>query len=124
MDFLQPDVCHAGGILEMKKIGVLAEAHRIEMAPHNPQSEVSTLASLHVEATTPACTIQEYNPRNDQWVKDLFKGGAVKVKGGFAELPDRPGLGVELDEAVAARRPYKPVNRNPFVFSDGSVGDH
>jgi galactonate dehydratase len=124
VDFLQPDVCHAGGILEMKKIGVLAEAHRIEMAPHNPQSEVSTLASMHVDATTPACTIQEYNPRNDQWVKDLFKGGAMKVKDGYAELPDRPGLGVELDEAVAAKRPYKAVNRNPFVFSDGSVGDH
>ena len=124
VDYLQPDVCHAGGILEMKKIGVLAETHRIEMAPHNPQSEVSTMASLHVDATTPACTIQEYNPRPDQWVKDLFRGGAVKVKGGYAELPDRPGLGVELDEAVAAKRPYKPVTRNPFVFSDGAVGDH
>ncbi len=124
VDFLQPDVCHAGGILELKKIGVLAETHRIEMAPHNPQSEVSTLASLHVDATTPACTIQEYSPRADGWVKDLFKGGAVKIKGGFAELPDRPGLGVELDDAVAAKRPYKPVNRNSFVFSDGAVGDH
>ena len=124
VDYVQPDVCHAGGILEMKKIGVLAETHRIEMAPHNPQSEVSTMASLHVDATTPACTIQEYNPRPDQWVKDLFKGGAIKVKGGFAELPDRPGLGVELDEAVAAKRPYKPVTRSPFVFSDGTVGDH
>ena len=124
VDFLQPDVCHAGGILELKKIGVLAETHRIEMAPHNPQSEVSTLASLHVDATTPACTIQEYSPHADQWVKDLFKGGAVKINGGYAELPDRPGLGVELDEAVAAKRPYKPVNRETFVFSDGAVGDH
>ena len=124
VDYLQPDVCHAGGILEMKKIGVLAEAHRIEMALHNPQSEVSTLASLHVDATTPACTIQEYRPYTDQWVKDLFKGGAVKIKGGYAELPDRPGLGVELDEAVAAKHPYKPANRNTFVFTDGAVGDH
>lgn len=108
----------------MKKIGVLAETYRIEMAPHNPQSEVSTLASLHVDATTPACTIQEYNPRPEQWIKDLFYGGAVVVKDGFAELPDRPGLGVDLDEKVAAAHPYKPVNRPAYVFQDGGIADH
>jgi galactonate dehydratase len=124
VDIIQPDVCHAGGILEMKKIGVLAETYRIEMAPHNPQSEVSTLASLHVDATTPACTIQEYNPRPEQWIKDLFYGGAVVVKDGFAELPDRPGLGVDLDEKVAAAHPYKPVNRPAYVFQDGGIADH
>src|SRR5581483_6176310 len=72
VDYVQPDVCHAGGILELKKIGVLAETYRVNLAPHNPQSAVSTMASLHVDATTPACTIQEYAPKNDQWVKDLF----------------------------------------------------
>jgi galactonate dehydratase len=124
VNYIQPDVCHAGGILELKKIGVLAETYRVEMAPHNPQSEVSTLASLHVDATTPAATIQEYSPKTDQWVKDLFMGGAVKVRDGFAELPDRPGLGVDLDEKVAAQHPYKPVNRPNFVFMDGGVADH
>ncbi|MGH9675441.1 MAG: enolase C-terminal domain-like protein [Bryobacteraceae bacterium] len=124
VDYVQPDVCHAGGILEMKKIGVLAETYRIEMAPHNPQSEVSTLASLHVDATTPACTIQEYNPRAAPWLRDLFYGGAVVVKDGFAELPDRAGLGVDIDEKVAAQHPYKPANRPNYVFSDGGVGDH
>ena len=93
------------------------------MAPHNPQSVVSTLASLHVDATTPACTIQEYSPKTDQWIRDLFAGGAVKVNKGFAELPDRPGLGVMLDEKVAAMHPYKPITRNQPVFSDGGVGD-
>jgi len=86
VNYVQPDVCHAGGILEMKKIGTIAETYRVEMAPHNPQSEVSTLASLHVDATTPACTIQEYNPNNTPWIRDLFNGGAVQVKEGFAEL--------------------------------------
>lgn len=124
VNIVQPDVCHAGGILEMKKIGVIAETYRIEMAPHNPQSEVSTLASLHVDATTPACTIQEYNPRSEQWIKDLFHGGGAVVKDGFAELPDRPGLGVDLDEKVAAAHPYKPVNRPAYVFQDGGIADH
>jgi len=62
VDYVQPDVCHAGGILELKKIGVLAETYRINMAPHNPQSLVSTMASLHVDATTPAAVIQEFSP--------------------------------------------------------------
>ncbi len=124
VNYVQPDVCHAGGILEMKKIGAIAEAYRVEMAPHNPQSEVSTLASLHVDATTPACTIQEYNPRSEPWIQDLFFGGAVKVKNGYADLPDRPGLGVDLDEKVAAKHPYKPVNRPKYVFGDGGVADH
>ncbi len=124
VNYVQPDVCHAGGILEMKKIGVIAETYRIEMAPHNPQSEVSTMASLHVDATTPACTIQEYNPNRQQWVLDLFQGGGAVVKNGFAELPDRPGLGVDLDEKIAAEHPYKPVTRPQFVFSDGGVADH
>ncbi len=124
VNYVQPDVCHAGGIMEMKKIGAIAETYRVEMAPHNPQSEVSTLASLHVDATTPACTIQEYNPNRVQWVQDLFYGGAVKVRAGFAELPDRAGLGVDLDEKVAAAHPYKPVNRPKFVFEDGGIADH
>ncbi|MBM3738601.1 MAG: galactonate dehydratase [Acidobacteria bacterium] len=124
VNIVQPDVCHAGGILEMKKIGTIAETYRIEMAPHNPQSEVSTLASLHVDATTPACTIQEYNPNRTAWVQDLFYGGAVVVKDGHAELPVRVGLGVDLDEKVAAQHPYKPVTRPQNVFSDGGVADH
>ena len=110
MNYVQPDVCHAGGILEMKKIGTIAEAYRVEMAPHNPQSEVSTLASLHVDATTPACTIQEYNPNNTPGFEICSTEAPVQVKEGFAELPSRPGLGVDLNEKVAAQHPYKPVN--------------
>jgi galactonate dehydratase len=124
VNYIQPDVVHAGGILELKKIGAIAEAYRIEMAPHNPQSAVSTMASLHVNATTPAATILEYNPRREQWIEDLFYGQGPVVKGGYAELPERPGLGVALDEKVAARRPYQPVNRPNYVFEDGAVADH
>lgn len=123
VNYIQPDVCHAGGILELKKIGVLAETYRVEMAPHNPQSEVSTMASLHVDATTPAATIQESTLLKQQWMKDLFDGGAVVVQQGFAELPTKPGLGVTLNEKVAAQRPYKAITRSQFVFGDGSVAD-
>ena len=124
VNYIQPDVVHAGGILELKKIGAIAETYRIEMAPHNPQSNVSTMASLHVDATTPASTIQEYSPKRDQWIVDLFKATGPVIQRGFAELPDRPGLGVELDEKVAAAHPYKPVNRGDPTFADGAVADH
>ena len=56
--------------------------------------------------------------------EEPFNGGAVNVKDGFAELPDRPGLGVDLNEKVAAEHPYKPVNRPNNVFRDGAVADH
>jgi len=124
VNYVQPDVVHAGGILELKKIGAIAEAFRVEMAPHNPQSEVSTMASLHVDATTPSATIQEYNPRREEWIREMFYGGAVKVKDGFAALPEAPGLGVRLNEKVAAQHPYQPVNRPHYVFRDGGVADH
>jgi galactonate dehydratase len=124
VDYVQPDVCHAGGILELKKIGVLAEAHRVEMAPHNPQSQVSTLASLHVDATTPASTIQESSLHNTPWIAEMFDGGGAVVRNGYAELPSKPGLGVTLNEKVAALHPYKPMRFGPeYIFNDHSIGD-
>jgi L-alanine-DL-glutamate epimerase-like enolase superfamily enzyme len=123
VDYIQPDVCHAGGILELKKIGVLAETYRVNLAPHNPQSFVSTMASLHVDATTPSATIQESTLNKAAWVEELFEGTGPQVRNGYAELPSRPGLGVTLNEKIAAQHPYMPANRAEYRFGDGSVGD-
>jgi galactonate dehydratase len=125
VDYIQPDVVHCGGILEMKKIAAIAEAYRIEFAPHNPQSDVSTLASLHVDFTTPNFGIQEISHRgNEQYWKDLFYGGGPTYEKGYALPPDRPGLGVDLDEKVAAKRPYQPHTRQQLRFPDGGIADH
>ena len=125
VDYVQPDVVHCGGILEMKKIATIAEAYRIELAPHNPQSDVSTLASLHVDFSTPNFGIQEITHRgNEQYWKDLFYGGGPTYEQGFALPPDRPGLGIDLDERVAAQRPYQPHIRQQLRFPDGGVADH
>src|SRR5690242_12502967 len=121
VDYIQPDVCHAGGILELKKIGVLAETYRVNLAPHNPQSFVSTMASLHVDATTPAAAIQESTLNRTPWVVELFDGVSPVVTNGYAELPAKPGLGLTLNEKVAAAHPYKPTNRPEYHFPDGSV---
>jgi galactonate dehydratase len=123
VDYVQPDVVHCGGILEMKKIGIMAEAFRIQLAPHNPQSEVSTVASLHVNMCTPNATILEIGSgQSDAW-KDLFYGGIVSFEKGYAQAPDRPGLGINLDEMVAARFPYRPKDWHAHSFSDGSIAD-
>ena len=122
VNYIQPDIVHAGGLLEMKKIAAMAESRFVEMAPHNPQSLVSTMASLHLDACSPACTIQEYVYPGAEFQVELFDGGPV-VKNGYAELPDRSGLGIELNEEAAARYPYQPVDRPDWRWEDGSVAE-
>ena len=123
VDYVQPDVVHCGGILEMRKIATMAEAFRIELSPHNPQSEVSTIASLHVNMCSPNGTILEIGSgQSDRW-KDLFYGGAVVFEKGYALAPDRPGLGINLDENVARKFPYEPKDWRSHRFADGAIAD-
>ena len=123
VDYVQPDVIHCGGILEMKKIAGLAETFGIQMAPHNPQSEVSTLASLHVCVNAPGAAILEIGSGMESFWTDLFCGGAVGFKNGYALPPDRPGLGIALDEEVAAKRPYAQKPWKILRMPDGSTGN-
>ena len=125
VDYIQPDVVHCGGILEMKKIAAIAEAYRIEFAPHNPQSEISTLASLHVDMTAPNFAIQEISSgRRDAFWEDFFYGQGPVFEDGYGQLPDKSGLGVNFNDALAARRPYVPVTRQQLRFPDGGIADH
>ncbi len=121
VSYVQPDVVHCGGIAEMKKIAAVAEAHFIECAPHNPQSWVSTFASLHVDACTPNCVIQEHID-GPAWQADLFRT-EWQVTAGYASLPERPGLGLDFDEEEAARHPYVLDFRPEWRWEDGSVAD-
>jgi galactonate dehydratase len=125
VNFIQPDVVHAGGILELRKISAMAEAHYIDVMPHNPQGAVSTMASLHLNACTHNCVIQEHLERPEApWLQELFHGEGAKIKNGYAALPEKPGIGLELNEKVAAAHPYQPITRPHFVWEDGSIADH
>ncbi|HEU4390191.1 MAG TPA: mandelate racemase/muconate lactonizing enzyme family protein [Blastocatellia bacterium] len=105
VDIIQPDVCHAGGIAETRKIAAMAEAHYIPVAPHNACSPVGTMASVHVAVCTPNFKIQEtFDDMVEQWVRDAIIG-RPEVKGGYFSLPEKPGLGVDLNEAVIAEHP-------------------
>ena len=121
VQYIQPDVSHDGGILETKKIAAMAEAKFIEVALHGASSEVLTAANFQVDATTPNCTIQEH-PLGGSWRYEVCST-AWQVKNGFASLSDAPGLGVELNEAEAAKHPYKADFRSQYTFADGSVAD-
>jgi len=123
VDYVQPDIIHCGGITEMRKIAALADAFRIEVLPHNPNSRVCTFASLHFCSATPNATLLEISGSERPVWDDLFFGSAVTYKNGFAQLPDRPGLGIDLDEAVAARSPYAEKDWHGPKFSDGAITD-
>jgi galactonate dehydratase len=119
--YIQPDVSHDGGILETKKIAAMAEAKFIEVALHGASSEVLTAANFHVDACTPNCTIQEH-PLGGRWRYEVIHT-TCEVKDGYAVLPQAPGLGVELDEAEAAKHPYRADFRSQYTFADGAVAD-
>jgi len=127
VSYVQPDVIQAGGISETRKICAMAEAQGIQAALHNPSSLPCTLASLHIDACTPNCVIQEskykFVERPSGWESDIFKGAKIEVENGYAMLPDKPGLGCEFDEKIAEAHPYELVNPQP-LYEDGSVRDH
>ena len=103
VDILQPDLSHAGGISECKKIASMAEAYDIAIAPHCPLGPIALAACVQLDACTPNAVIQEqsigihYNKGND--VLDYLKDPAVfTYKNGYITIPDKPGLGIEIDE--------------------------
>lgn len=123
VDVIMPDVVHVGGITELRKIAALAEAFRVEVSPHNPQSEVSTLASMHVCMSAPNCTILEIGSGQDPFWQDLFFGGHFSYQEGYADPPTRPGLGIDLDERIAAKYPYQPKHWETLRTGDGAYVD-
>ena len=121
-DIIQPDICLAGGILEQKKIAALAEAHYVEVAPHNPLGPLATVVNIHFAASTPNFVILEYHPDDESPRKDLVKGETIVVKDGYLRIPDKPGWGYEMDEEAFKRMPPKPWHRGFSFYPDGTPG--
>jgi galactonate dehydratase len=102
---VQPDIAHAGGITECKKIAALAEAAYAKVALHCPLSPLSLAASIQLDATLPNFLVQEHNEVNDwrdgrrtQIGRGYLKVPFVLDEDGCVEVPRGPGLGIELDE--------------------------
>ena len=109
VDILQPDICNAGGITELKKIAGMAEAQHIMMAPHNTNSAVGTVASMHLAAAMPNFLIQEYHA--EFYEPHYFEviEGLPRQKEGYVDLPSGPGLGIRLNEELMNLHPYLPL---------------
>ena len=103
LDVIMPDVKHAGGILEARKIAALAEVARMAVSPHNPSGPVSTMASVHLAASIPNFLALEYPWGEADWRGQVLAPAEVVV-GGEIAVPARPGLGFGLDEAFLAER--------------------
>lgn len=122
VSIIQPDVSHSGGISEVRRIGAMAEVYSIPMACHNPQGPVSTAASLHVGFATPNYLIQEIVWNDVPWRNDIVTDGYDVTRGSVA-APAKPGLGIDINEAEAAKHPWQPEVTMPCFRRDGSVAD-
>ncbi|MBS4216355.1 galactonate dehydratase [Neobacillus rhizophilus] len=130
VDIIQPDVSHAGGILEMKKIAAMAEAFDVAVAPHCPLGPIALASCLQVDFCTPNAIIQEqslgihYNQGSDllDYVKDR---SVFKYEDGYVKILEGPGLGIEVDEehvkemAKIGHDWKNPIWRN----KDGSIAE-
>lgn len=107
VDILQPDVQHAGGLMELRLIAAMGETRYMGFAPHNSSSPVGTAASLHLDACVPNFLIQELPVGDVPWREEIVEPPIEQVTEGFLNIPTAPGLGVRLNEKVARQHPYQ-----------------
>lgn len=116
---LQPDLCHAGGITEVRLIAGMAEAYYAAIAPHNPLGPISLAAGVQLAASIPNFLCQEQVSLGEGYLKQAFT-----LRDGYLDLPTGPGLGIELDEgALADKIDHDWKNREEYDRDDGSVLD-
>jgi galactonate dehydratase len=122
VDILQPDICHCGGLLETKKIAAMAEAASAGVAPHNPLGPIAGVAALHFAVSTPNHVIQEEMVGAVPWYHEVVRG-PIRMIDGHWQVPEAPGLGIEVDEAVCDAHPFEQEVIHPqhAVLSDGTV---
>jgi galactonate dehydratase len=108
---LLPDICHTG-VLQAKKIAALAEAYHLPLAPHNPNSPLSTIISGHVCATIPNFLAMEiYSTEREPPWRDAVMHPPLSalLQDGHLVLPTGPGWGVEINEQELSKHPFKEV---------------
>ena len=130
VDIIQPDLSHAGGLTEVKKIAAMAEAYDIALAPHCPLGPIALASCLNVDATSYNAAIQEqsigihYNVGKS--VLDYVKNQAdFTFVDGMVQMPRLPGLGVEVNRELVLEEAKTPHSwKNPvWRHKDGSVAE-
>lgn len=116
---LQPDVSHAGGILETRKIAAMAETYYAAIAPHCPLGPIALAACLQVDACAPNFLCQEQVCLGEGYLQECFVAEA-----GYIPVPTGPGLGIEVDEEAVRSQLYDGSWENPRLWhEDGSLAD-
>lgn len=107
VSIVQPDSLRVGGITELARVATLASAHNVSFAPHNAHGPISTAVAVHVAATAPTFSIQETfeDFAHPEWRDELVEN-PIEIVDGRIPIPDRPGLGIDLDVAVMREREY------------------
>ena len=126
VSIVQPDCCHAGGMLEVRKIGTMAELYYMGIAPHNPLGPISLAACLQVDAVTPNFVIQEFPCMDNGWDRGVASlKTPFYVEKGYIRVPGGPGLGIEVDEEFLKQNEYDGDWRNPLLSDpdDNSIVD-
>ncbi|AHG01634.1 galactonate dehydratase (plasmid) [Halostagnicola larsenii XH-48] len=126
VDVVQPDVSSAGGITETKKIADLAATYDASIAPHCPIGPIALAASLHVDAVAPNALIQEQVILEDETAMGYVENDELfEPNDGYLELPEKPGLGIEIDEDRVQELAGTNLafDRSPGHRADGSVGE-
>ena len=101
-DIVMPDLARTGGVLEMKKIAAMADAHLIPVAPHNMVGPIATIASMHLCMATPNFLVLEYQLGDVEWIDELISR-PVPIRDGHLQPYDAPGLGVALNHAAVEK---------------------
>jgi galactonate dehydratase len=124
VDIIQPDICHCGGILEAKKIAAMADAASVGVAPHNPLGPIAGVAALHFAISTPNHVIQEEMVGAVPWYFDVVQG-PIHMIDGFWQIPEAPGLGIEVNEPECAKHPFLPeiIQTRNALMDDGTIVD-
>ncbi len=121
--YVRPDVALAGGLTHGKKIAAIAESYHCAVVTHNFLGPLITAASLHLDATIPNFVTQEYS-KNDEAPHNAVYKTCYQREGGYIAIPDAPGLGVELDEALIEKTPYTAMNTGSTPLRlDGSIAN-
>lgn len=120
VEFVQPDVCHVGGIAALRAVAAMAEVCQVLVAPHNPLGPVATAAALQVAASVPNFALLEMKVDDVPWRNQLLTRPILPEDGYFA-IPDGPGLGIEVDWDVVRAHPYQAQDLPRARNEDGSV---
>ena len=116
VDFIQPDVSHAGGIMEVKKIAAMAEAYHIPICPHNPSGPVANAATLQLAACTPNFYLLETMSSDVPWRNEISTE-EVHFENGNMVIPDKPGLGIDINEEEIKKHPFEAKELRHYVGS-------